>query len=333
VGLLGHVAQVHNKTVEQAFDYVCGLLTDPFYQQACYDIVEFIGPTIIKLFEKFYTPDVICMSLDQCASTPSGQPVCHLFPRRQPKDDQRDELSKAQSIVNELRKQLNVISLPAFCKWPGVEYFCKLFEKVFDSHLPLADVDKDGFSTSETLRGYAWRGRDCNDQRLDFHPGARPVDNDVNMDSNCNGIKGIDTQSNHSYEELLCSNSHPRGIVLLGDSVGAHFSIPPQFLHAPNLTRDVFSHLPYVLSNELDWPMLSSATGFMNLTWSIVDDRTVSVYDLLRSRNRCNHRDYQNLGYNGADSKNLRSHWDSIRRNQIADYPVLLIYEIVGNDI
>jgi len=30
-----------------------------------------------------------------------------------------------------------------------------------------------------------------------------------------------------------------------------------------------------------------------------VDNITVSVYDRLRTRNRCNHRDYQNLGVNG----------------------------------
>ena len=39
------------------------------------------------------------------------------------------------------------------------------------------------------------------------------------------------------YEEELCGGTEPRGIMLLGDSAGAHFHIPPQWLDAPLLSQ------------------------------------------------------------------------------------------------
>ena len=39
-----------------------------------------------------------------------------------------------------------------------------------------------------TLRGTDWRGKDCNDFRDDVYPGRKPIDYDVEYDSNCNGI-------------------------------------------------------------------------------------------------------------------------------------------------
>ncbi|WAR12920.1 AOAH-like protein [Mya arenaria] len=40
-----------------------------------------------------------------------------------------------------------------------------------------------------TLRGYSWRGKDCDDRLTGVHPGARTINDDINMDSNCNGVK------------------------------------------------------------------------------------------------------------------------------------------------
>jgi hypothetical protein len=38
-------------------------------------------------------------------------------------------------------------------------------------HLPLVDDDKDRFSTIGTLRGFHWRGKDCDDTKADVYPG------------------------------------------------------------------------------------------------------------------------------------------------------------------
>jgi len=40
-----------------------------------------------------------------------------------------------------------------------------------------------------------------------------------------------------SYEEELCGCSEPRGVMLLGDSAGAHFHVPAKWLYAPSLNE------------------------------------------------------------------------------------------------
>jgi len=48
--------------------------------------------------------------------------------------------------------------------------------------------------------------------------------------------KGVDPDG-LSYEEELCGDSEPRGVMLFGDSAGAHFHLPYQWLYAPTLTQ------------------------------------------------------------------------------------------------
>lgn len=40
-----------------------------------------------------------------------------------------------------------------------------------------------------------------------------------------------------SYEEQLCGCSEPRGVMLLGDSAGAHFHVPAKWMYAPSLNE------------------------------------------------------------------------------------------------
>ena len=42
------------------------------------------------------------------------------------------------------------------------------------------------------------------------------------------------------YERALCAESKPRGVMILGDSAGAHFHIPPEYLYAPLLSQVSF---------------------------------------------------------------------------------------------
>ena len=59
--------------------------------------------------------------------------------------------------------------------------------------------------------------------------------------------------------------------------------------------------------NEADWPQCSWATAFRESkdcpTMYSVPQYNVtmsSIYQRFRERNLCNHRDYQNIGVNGA---------------------------------
>lgn len=59
-----------------------------------------------------------------------------------------------------------------------------------------------------------------------------------------------------------------------------------------------------------------------------------SIYLKLWERNHCNHRDYQNLGKNGADSFEANSKLiKSMARDQKLDQPALVFYSLIGNDV
>jgi hypothetical protein len=98
-------------------------------------------------------------------------------------------------------------------------------------HLPLFDADGDYFSPYGALRGFHWRGKDCDDTNKDVYPGRATTSAGPNVDhvlsclaltdshdaaspkysylhgfvglQNCNGIVGTDSQG-RSYEDLFC---------------------------------------------------------------------------------------------------------------------------------
>ena len=50
-------------------------------------------------------------------------------------------------------------------------------------------------------------------------------------------LKGKDPTTGESYEDKFCKNSGQMGIALLGESMGAHYHIPEQWLGSnTNLT-------------------------------------------------------------------------------------------------
>jgi len=205
-----------------------------------------------------------------------------------------------------------------------------LINRLANGHQPIEDLDGDDFSLASTLRGWSWKGRDCNDIDYSIHPGVAVSQGPDNIDWNCNGINGTDPKTNIPYEELLCGKSGQMGIIVVGDSFGAHFSIPPSYLNASEINSTTYSDLLYVLENEFDWPERSAFTGFEPNSTGVPID---SLYKRLRERNLCNHRDYQNVGVNGCRSGAMASDViKSIARNT-TDIPVLLIYELIGNDV
>lgn len=55
-------------------------------------------------------------------------------------------------------------------------------------------------------------------------------------------------------------------MIVLGDSVAAHFHLPPQWLTASELKESVFDEAPFIVANEVDWPQLSLYTGHYNVS-------------------------------------------------------------------
>jgi acyloxyacyl hydrolase len=134
-------------------------------------------------------------------------------------------------------------------------------------------LDGDHFGTESSLRGSSWRGKDCNDFSRSIRPGARSVNGDAVLDQNCNGIFGMDSTTGRPWEEEFCNDTQRLGIVVLGDSISAHFHLPEQWLDARQLSMDAFEHLLFILENEMDWPQLSGVTGHVNITWPNIEGK------------------------------------------------------------
>ena len=72
----------------------------------------------------------------------------------------------------------------------------------------------------------------------------------------------------------------------------------------------------------------------MSLRWPVASGSADSIYLKLWRWNHCNHRDYQNLAKNGADSFDMNEKLlPSMARNQYFDQPALVFYSLVGNDV
>ncbi|XP_037693015.1 acyloxyacyl hydrolase isoform X2 [Choloepus didactylus] len=298
-----------------------------FLKTTCYLVVHIFGSDIIKLLSADMNADVVCHSLEFCKQD-AGQPLCHLYPA--PKVTWKFTLEKARRIVKKSQTVKYPRSGSDICSLPFLAKICQQIKYAIENSVPFKDVDSDKYSVFSTLRGYHWRGRDCDDRNRMAYPGRRPDSWDAHQDSNCNGIWGIDPKDGIPYEKKFCEGSQPRGIILLGDSAGAHFSISPKWITASQMSLSTLVNLPTALTDELDWPQFSGATGFLNSTSGIKER---SIYLHLRKRNRCNHRDYQNISKNGASSQNLEKFIKSLSRNQLLDYPAIVIYAMIGNDV
>lgn len=233
----------------------------------------------------------------------------------------------------------------------GLDIACDI-SRVFDDHLPLVDQDGDSFADDpfapapgipydflgRHLRGSDWRGRDCNGTLADVYPGRAASAYGPNVDHDCNGIAGVDPTSHTPYEELWCSGENaPIGVAILGDSAAAHFHIPPQVLNARSFN---LSGVIELAANEADWPQCSWSTGWRDpaLCPAIkplpAAYDTGSIYQRLRARNRCAHRDYQNLGVNGARTDSMappKGIVNDLARSQAGDKPLLTFYALIGN--
>ncbi|GAM20502.1 hypothetical protein SAMD00019534_036770 [Acytostelium subglobosum LB1] len=312
--LLEQYSDIHEQSIDKSMQEVCKFFPDKI-SPICTYLVEKYGDEVIQYFMLYKHSDEVCHAMNICTVQ-----SCRLF-------------NNVTSVFNgpyKPRPALEQIEMQRFDENPW-DWIKNLFNRFGNDHVPLEDIDGDKYSLDSTLRGYSWRGKDCDDIDRDVYPGTIGDTHNGLIDWNCNGIKGVNDKG-VAWEEELCGTSGQLGIILVGDSVGAHFSIPPQWLTAADINSTTYQGMVGILENELDWPHKSAITAWAsNTTESGPID---SVYHRLRERNLCNHRDYQNTGVNGARSGNVADgNILGVARNQEKDHPVILFYELVGNDV
>eukprot|EP01012_Entosiphon_sulcatum_P057106 TRINITY_DN8082_c0_g1_i1.p1 TRINITY_DN8082_c0_g1~~TRINITY_DN8082_c0_g1_i1.p1 ORF type:complete len:570 (+),score=119.58 TRINITY_DN8082_c0_g1_i1:29-1711(+) len=325
LGLVEQSAYLHNQSFSHALSEFC-LLFPSSVQGPCKTFVDKYGPEIIDLFDQKETPDVVCNAIGLCKRETA---TCRLFP---PPSKELLGATYDEHVAAISQK----VAFKAPPKWlcqiaPAI---CDIINRV-SNHKPAIDFDNDLFGTEQTLRGTNWRGKDCNDFNGNIHPGRQPLSEDKVEDGNCNGIAGIDLVGK-SYEKLWCDNTSAMGVAIAGDSAAAHFRIPPDWLNATALSNKTFAHLLGAVEDELDWPMLSGSTGYMNSSRFAPDvyGPMDSLYRHFFELNRCNHRDYQNVGVNGAAAESMfKEILPTLARNRLTDKPLFLEVALIGNDV
>ncbi|KAJ9586401.1 hypothetical protein L9F63_019953 [Diploptera punctata] len=324
-GIADQLAQIHNETLLAASLRLCKMLPSGV-ENYCIDAVKILEPILVnpKLSEVF-TPDAFCYSINICYLDP-GRDYCHLFPK--PQRNFRNNIQDIKNLVvasyvgsglnhNGFHRHLKQIAFD-LCHIPGIRELCEMFDRSWARIQPAVDADGDLFSIVRAARGSFWRGQDCHDWDKNSYPGRQPLKSDAMFDSNCNGIWGIDDKTGKPWEDLLCKDFESRGVIYIGDSVGAHFHFPEPWINPLLISEETLHNYTQPLLDELDWPHLGFATGFMNTTEPLlIKGVTDSLYLKLRARNRCNHRDYQNLSRNGASSFDGMTYVKSLSRESI----------------
>ena len=250
VGIVEQLSVKYNTSVEAALEKFCNFLPGKFLV-ACKTLVAAYGPAVIEFLDKEETADVVCHAIGLCR-IPPGTDMCHIFPLPPSSSLSKHHMSKHVQTLRQralevakthdlhaLRESLEVGAFPDLCKWPAVDEICKIIDTWKEGRLPADDIDGDKFSDLQTARGTSWRGKDCNDSSSDAYPGRRPVDGDAVIDSNCNGIVGVDDATGTPYEDLWCNGTKQYGTVVLGDSIGAHLHTPPEWFNVSIMSKEV----------------------------------------------------------------------------------------------
>ena len=329
LGTVDQLAEIYNQSVADAMAMLCDILPKEGFSDACKALVEEFGPAIVVLFAEDYTSDMICHAIEICSNT-TGE-YCHLYPVRKSVHPLDIQVMFARKLALSVRGRH--FQFPNLCNISTVKPICDIIKRFADDNLPIEDLDGDFYSRLTTLRGSSWRGKDCDDLSAHNHAG-KITTGDALFDSNCNGIFGYDVVAGKTYEEMYCDGTGQMGVVGLGDSCTAHFRIPQEWVTAADLNEPILKDLPFAMENEFDWPMLSSTTGYKNSTWDVIQGPVDSFYLRLREINRCNHRDYQNIGVNGDDSIQMSQHtMYTMARNKSTDHPLFISLALIGNDV
>lgn len=329
IGLLEQMAEIDDRGIIDVMDKICSYFPAGPVQQACDYLVETYGADVIALVTAKETADEICSDLKVCTL----YPTCMLFP---PPTQQR----APRTTPLQFEAKLAAEAARGATKLNPWQWLVQLANDFGNLHEPVVDLDNDRFSTETTLRGTSWRGYDCHDTDATIYAGRSSSSHPAVVDYNCNGIFGTNPQTAQPYEAEFCSGPYEGiGTVVIGDSAGAHFSIKPAYLTAALINATTYTMEPnilYRLMNEFDIPEQSFGTGYINDSQN-EPGPVFSVYQELVNRNLCNFNDYQNTGVNGARSGAVStgSHplMKDMARSASTDKPVLVIFELVGNDV
>ena len=282
----------------------------------CNVLISQYGPGIIKALTSSTSPDQVCRDIKICQN-----PQCNLVPA---------ENIPPLKFSSEWQKYADMS--PPEGGISAMDWIRDILARVGSAHSPLVDVDGDKSTADEAeLRGYNWRGRDCNDFDGAIHPGrkADPYPGE-HADYNCNGIKGKDKDTGKDYKNLFCDNTQQLGVVVMGDSAGAHAEIPAAWMNGTAWSESVFASILNVVLDEVDLPHFSGYTGYADVGNT---GPVRSIYKNLYERNKCNFRDYQNIAVNGAASIDSLGNILALSRDQQNDHPLLMFLELVGNDV
>ena len=315
IDVLRQYITIHSEHVDSFIENkLCTLFEEELIKDTCIEIIKVYGDAIITGLMSKVSSDDIC----------AGVGLCDGKCRLRPKDHAYPELTISPEGYWKYR---GPFVKPKFDPWQWIQ---DLIQKVASKHLPLFDLDNDGFSDIAWLRGSSWRGKDCNDNNANVYPGRKVNPDSSDADYNCNGISGTDPETNQPWKDVLCGNYSQVGVAVIGDSAGAHFSIPEAWANVSQWSAKGFSDILIRALHELDRPHYSGYTGFVDSTTQFP---VRSVYKNLVERNRCNHRDFQNIAVNGGSSSNTKNNIQALRRNQTHDHPMLVFLEVIGNDV
>jgi len=106
-------------------------------------------------------------------------------------------------------------------------------------------------------------------------------------------------------------------------------------MNVSEIGETTYASLPLIGENEFDWPQMSATTGFTITDWSGTPGAPLNSYYLnAYNNNFCSHRDSQNIGVNGARSSSMKDQiMYTLHRNQTLDFPLMLVYALIGNDV
>jgi len=340
---------LHNKNIDT---FISNEFCHLFPSEAaglCQELIETFGPTIITSLINSHSADDVCRSIGICTN-----PQCNLMKGKDIKVTLSNEWARniqlasvrGRSLAPQVGGADNFFSIGSFfsnigkkvgnvfhaTESKGADLIHRLIEKLLTNHTSPFDMDGDGFSEiNGEMRGYNWRGRDCNDLDIKVRPGRKtdPYPGRA-IDYNCNGIHGVDPKTKKPYKEVLCANTKQYGVVVMGDSAGAMADIPPSWPNASAWANNTFKSILDSILNEVDLPHMSGYTGYVDQSpYGPVH----SVYKHLYERNKCNFRDYQNIAVNGAWSGSALDNIKRLSRDQKDDHPLLMFLELVGNDV
>jgi acyloxyacyl hydrolase len=130
----------------------------------CHKFATLVGPFLIEDAAEKYNADFVCRKVGACTGVYTQ---CSI---EGPSPPNPTSPSPLEHFIGEL-KGTNPPKFVAPWNW-----LVQLYKSFDEDHLPIVDLDQDGFSTQPQFRGYNWRGKDCNDLLKGVRPGVDKYD-------------------------------------------------------------------------------------------------------------------------------------------------------------